>query len=65
MRLVLILLGAPTAKKTTLPIAANALSGVIALTKNGSRLVMLRYVPPMVLVTLYLTILQQAEAECK
>jgi hypothetical protein len=62
---VLILLGAPIAERTTLPIAANALSGIIALIKNGSRLGMLRYVPLVALVTLYLTIPQQAEAERK
>jgi hypothetical protein len=56
MRHAPILLGVPTAEMTTPPIASSALSGAIALTKNGSKLAMLRYVPLVVLVTLYLTI---------
>jgi predicted ATPase len=65
MHLALILLGAPTAERTTLLTAANAASGVITLIKSGSKPAMLRYVPLVVLVPIYLTIPQQAEAERK
>jgi hypothetical protein len=65
MRCALILLGVPIAEKTTPRTATNALSGAIALTKTGSKPDTLRYVPPKALVPLYLTIPQQAEAECK